>query len=182
MRGDRANDRPRPNRLHDEAVPNTSPFAPDEGRAAEGGENPDGDELEFGPNWALVEELLAHVAGLSAERCRRIAAEWGRTDPRALDLAHEAIEAALADDETSRDQVKRAQARILEWVTQVATPGDQYGWVPPTVAARRSAAPAIADAVAALALADLLEPDHTETLYGPWASVVGRPKMPRFVD
>jgi hypothetical protein len=180
MSGDRSSERPQPNRLHDEAIPNASPFAPDDGPTAED-EASDG-ELEFGPNWVLVEELLAHVEGLSIDRCVRIEASWATTDPDALDRAHAAVEAALADDEASREQVKRAQARILEWVTKVATPADKSGWVGSAVPARRDAAPAIADAVAALALADLLEPDDADTLYRPWASVVGRPKLPHYED
>jgi hypothetical protein len=40
------------------------------------------------------------------------------------------------------------------------------------------ALPPAIDAVTALVLADLLEPEDAEMLYAPWAEVVGEPKLP----
>jgi hypothetical protein len=46
--------------------------------------------------------------------------------------------------------------------------------------AREVAGPAVADAVAALVMADILKPADTEALYAPWADVVGGPTLPTF--
>jgi hypothetical protein len=43
---------------------------------------------------------------------------------------------------------------------------------------RKMAGPALADAAAALVLADLLDRKHAETLYGPWFNVIGGPPLP----
>ena len=47
---------------------------------------------------------------------------------------------------------------------------------------RESAGPVLADAVAALVLADIFEPEDAEILYAPWAEVVGAPALPTFED
>jgi hypothetical protein len=48
--------------------------------------------------------------------------------------------------------------------------------------ARELAGPAIADATAALVLADILEPEEAQILYAPWAAVVGEPALPTYED
>ncbi len=40
------------------------------------------------------------------------------------------------------------------------------------------AGPALADAVAALVLGDLLEPEDAEVLYGAWFNLIGAPPLP----
>ena len=40
------------------------------------------------------------------------------------------------------------------------------------------AGPALADAVAALVLGDVLDRRHAETLYGPWFNLIGAPPLP----
>jgi len=40
------------------------------------------------------------------------------------------------------------------------------------------AGPALADAMAALVLGDLLEPADAETLYAPWYNIMGAPELP----
>jgi hypothetical protein len=40
----------------------------------------------------------------------------------------------------------------------------------------------VADSVAALAMADMLEPEDAETLYASWAEVVGEPALPTYED
>jgi hypothetical protein len=42
---------------------------------------------------------------------------------------------------------------------------------------RKKAGPAVADAIAALVLGDLLLPDDAITLYGPWFNLVGAPEL-----
>jgi hypothetical protein len=48
--------------------------------------------------------------------------------------------------------------------------------------AREVAGPAVADAVAAIAMADMLEPEDAAALYAAWAEVVGEPILPTFED
>ena len=43
---------------------------------------------------------------------------------------------------------------------------------------RKMAGPALADAIAALVLGDLLEPADAETLYAPWYNIMGAPELP----
>jgi hypothetical protein len=45
-------------------------------------------------------------------------------------------------------------------------------------ATRRMAGPALADAVAALVVGDLLAPEEAEALYAPWFNLVGAPPLP----
>jgi hypothetical protein len=40
------------------------------------------------------------------------------------------------------------------------------------------AGPALADAIAALVLGDLLKRRHAEVLYGPWFNLIGAPALP----
>jgi hypothetical protein len=48
--------------------------------------------------------------------------------------------------------------------------------------AREVAGPAVADAVAAIAMADMLEPEDAAALYAAWAEVIGEPVLPTFED
>jgi hypothetical protein len=43
---------------------------------------------------------------------------------------------------------------------------------------RQMAGPALADAVAALVVGDLLAPEDAESLYAPWFNLVGAPPLP----
>jgi hypothetical protein len=44
------------------------------------------------------------------------------------------------------------------------------------------AGPALADAIAALVLGDLLKRSHAELLYGPWFNLIGAPPLPEADD
>jgi hypothetical protein len=47
---------------------------------------------------------------------------------------------------------------------------------------RQDFVPPLVDCVAALVLADILEPEDAESLYEPWAAAVGEPKLPTYED
>ena len=47
---------------------------------------------------------------------------------------------------------------------------------------RETAGPVVADAVAALVMADMLEPEDAEALYAAWFDVVGAPELPAYED
>jgi hypothetical protein len=50
------------------------------------------------------------------------------------------------------------------------------------IAARVAALPPVIDAVSALVLADLLEPEDAEALYAAWDATVGGPKLPEYEE
>ena len=127
-------------------------------------------ERDFGPNGDLIAELLARLKDLLPDQARSLATEWGSADRDALAQAHAALEGALDADPDSRDELKRAQARVTEWA------GDEG------VQLREEAAPAVVDAVAALALVDALSEADAATLYAPWAVAVGTPELPALED
>jgi hypothetical protein len=147
------------------------------------------DEEEYGPNAETVIAFLARLDELTTTEAERLALAWEASDKDALQLAHEALEEALADDRDSRRQVKRAQDRIVDWVqgnsgiSRASRPVvSQTGTSKAAGRLRQSVAPTLADAVAALATADMLEPEDAETLYAPWAKVLGEPPLPKFED
>jgi hypothetical protein len=127
-------------------------------------------EEDFGPNAALIVELLAQLQHLSPEQLRKLSSAWGSADQDALAQAHAALEGAFEADPDSRDEVERAQAGVAEWA------GER------DVTLRGNAAPAAADAVAALAMVDALSDADADTLYAPWADAVGTPELPSLED
>ena len=127
-------------------------------------------ERDFGPNATLILELLAQLENLSPDQARRLSSAWGSADPDALVRAHAALEGAMEADPDSRDEVERVQAAVAEWAGET------------DVQLREQAAPAVADAVAALAMVDALSDTDAATLYAPWAYAVGTPELPSLED
>ena len=122
----------------------------------------------FGPNTALVEDLLGRLRGLSQEGLNSIEKVWAAADRKALKDAHNDLDKAVKEDRDWRDQVRLAQDQIVEWASLRPS--------------RQPVVPALADCVAALVMADVLEPENAETLYKPWAEVVAAPALPTFED
>jgi hypothetical protein len=135
----------------------------DEGDAEAGAE--DG---RYGPNSALVEDLLGRLRGLSQESLNSIEKAWAAADRGALKDAHKDLDKAVKEDRDWRDQVRLAQDQIVEWASLRPS--------------RQPVVPPLADCVAALVMADVLDPENAETLYKPWADVVGAPALPTFED
>ena len=150
----------------DEAEQHGAPLAEE---AADAAEQTDA-ERDFGPNGDLIAELLARLEDLSPDQARSLATAVGSADPDALAQAHAAVEGALEADPDSRDELKRAQERVAEW----AAGGD--------VRLRGDAAPAVVDAVTALAMVDAVSEADAATLYAPWAVAVGAPELPALED
>jgi hypothetical protein len=148
----------------DEAEPDDE--APDEVGSTAAEAAPD----DFGPNSELISELLAELEALSPEQLRSLSGAWVAADRAGLAQAREALEGALEADPDSREELSRAQARVAEWA------GDASARL------RKVAAPAVEDAVAALAMVDALSEADATALYGPWASSVGVPELPAVED
>jgi hypothetical protein len=119
-------------------------------------------ELDFGPNGELIAELLAQLQSLSGA--------WVSADRAAVAQARAALEGALEADPDSREELKLAQSQVDGWA------GEK------DVRLRKVAAPAVEDAVAALAMVDALSEADAATLYAPWAYTVGTPELPSLED
>jgi hypothetical protein len=127
-------------------------------------------ELDFGPNGELIAELLARLQDLSAAQLQSLSGAWVSADRAAVSQSRAALEGALEADPDSRDELERAQSQVGAWA------GEK------DVRLRKVAAPAVEDAVAALAMVDALSEADAATLYAPWASTVGAPELPSIED
>ena len=139
------------------------------GAGVAGGDAPDSEGGgEFGPNTPLLMDMFERLRGLTIDDLVKIERVWKATDREDRKAAHRAVEEAVREDHAWRDQVKAAQEQVVKWAS--AREGRQE-FVPPLV-----------DCVAALVLADILEPEDAHTLYEPWAAAVGEPKLPTYED
>jgi hypothetical protein len=164
----------------EEEIPADVPVSDDE---LEGGAEVETDaNRDFGPNGELIAELLARLDGLSPDQVRSISSSWGAADKDDLARAHNALEGAIDADPDSRDEIKRAQAVVVEWAGPRPIEGDWPLLGDPTVRPREQAAPAVTDAIAALAMVDALSERDAAALYAPWAAVVGEPELPVFEE
>jgi hypothetical protein len=147
----------------------------DEGDEGDGGET----EGEFGPNSDSVADFLNRLWLLSPDQVTRLVSGWREAPQEQLEQAHEALHELVEEDPEWRDQVRRAQEKISPWLNggrlqETASFMGQTG----QSATRQMAGPALADAVAALVVGDLLEPEDADALYAPWFNLVGAPPLP----
>jgi hypothetical protein len=139
---------------------------------------------EFGPNTELVRLFLARLGEMTPAQLAELTASWNGQSREDLRQAHRAMQELAKEDETWRQQVKAAQDEITTWAngphtTRVLRPRSALAG---DVEARLAALPPALDAVSALVLADLLEPEDAEVLYAAWEGTVGEPKLPEFED
>jgi hypothetical protein len=150
---------------------------------AKDSDEPEGDEEvgEFGPNTGLVVEFLTKLGSLETPEIADIVASWREQSKDGLRTAHRNLQALADEDHAWREQLRRAQEEVFGWMA--ADESRFYGLSSVSkddLRAREVAGPAIADAVAAMAMADMLEPEVAEALYAPWSEVVGEPALPTF--
>jgi hypothetical protein len=143
----------------------------------------DEEEGEFGPNSDSVTDFLNRLWLLAPEQVGRLVSGWQNVDRKDLKAAHEGLRAVADEDPEWRDQVRRAQEELSAWLNAGRvqdTPGflGQAG----QGESRKMAGPALADAIAALVLGDLLKRSHAELLYGPWFNLIGAPPLPEADD
>jgi len=136
-------------------------------------------ESKFGPNADAITDFLNRLWLLTPEQVGRLVGGWQNVDRDDLRAAHESLQAAADEDPDWRDQVRHAQEQLSPWLNS--------GRIQETAGflgaagqgeSRKMAGPALADAVAALVLGDVLERRHAETLYGPWFNLIGAPPLP----
>jgi hypothetical protein len=134
---------------------------------------------EFGPNGTLVDELLSRLWMLTPEQVGRMIGGWQNIDRGELKAAHDAVKEIAEDDSEIRKQLVAAQSKITPWVNG-ARSSEQNVFLGAAGQrdSRGMAGPALADAVSALVVGDLLDPFDAETLYSAWFSVVGAPSLP----
>ena len=136
-------------------------------------------EGEFGPNTDSVADFLNRLWLLSPEQVSRLVSGWQEAPQEELEAAHEALHFLVEEDPDWHDQVRRAQEKISPWLNggrlqETASFMGQTG----QGATRQMAGPALADAMAALVVGDLLTREEAEALYGPWFNLVGAPPLP----
>ena len=137
------------------------------------------DEGKFGPNSDDITDFLNRLWLLAPEQVGRLVSGWQNSDRDDLKRAHEALQ-ALADEEAEyRDQVRKAQEELTPWLN-AGRIEQTSGFLGQTGQgeSRKMAGPALADAIAALALGDLLELRDAAALYGPWFNLIGAPPLP----
>jgi hypothetical protein len=163
---------------------------PLEAASLDGGDDLDDDEMvnaEYGPNSDAVTDFLNRLWLLSPEQVSRLVSGWQGVDRDSLAAAHDALRSLVepadaaeeADEHELRDQIKHAQDQLIPWlnggrIEDTAGFLGQSGRGEP----RRMAGPALADAIAALVIGDLLERPDAEALYGPWFNLIGAPPLP----
>jgi hypothetical protein len=154
--------------------------APDEAEEeAEAGEDEEDLEGEFGPNSDAVADFLNRLWLLTPEQVGRLVSGWQNAPREELKAAHDSLKALVDEDPEWRDQVRRAQEKLTPWLN-AGRIQETSGFLGQTGQgeSRKMAGPALADAVAALAVGDLLEPLDAETLYAPWFNLIGAPPLP----
>jgi len=138
---------------------------------------------EFGPNTPLVVEFLEKLANLDATEIPEVIAVWRDQPKEELKSAHRNLQTLADEDENWREQLRLAQEEIFAWMDYQPTKYHDHSLATRDKArSREVAGPAVADAVAALVMADILEREDAETLYAPWADVVGEPALPAFEE
>jgi len=138
---------------------------------------------EFGPNTPLVVEFLMKLGSLETPEVADIVASWRERPKDGLRTAHRNLQALADEDHAWREQLRRAQEEVFGWMA--ADESRFYGLASVSkedLRAREVAGPAVADAVAAIAMADMLEPEDAAALYAAWAEVIGEPVLPTFED
>lgn len=151
---------------------------------AKGAGEPEEEEVgEFGPNTPLVLEFFDKLANLEVLQIAEVVAVWRDQPKEELKTAHFNLQALADEDATWREQLRLAQEEVFAWMDHQPTAYHDHSIVPRDKArGREVAGPAMADAVAALVMADILEPEDAEVLYAPWAEVIGEPALPEFEE
>jgi hypothetical protein len=141
------------------------------------------EDAAFGPNSDAVGDFLNRLWLLTPEQVGRLVGAWQNVSKEQLRIAHESLADIVDDDPEFRDQVRAAQDKLGPWLnaTRVSETAGFLGQAGQGES-RKMAGPALADAIAALVLGDLLDPSDAETLYAPWFNLIGAPPLPEPAD
>jgi hypothetical protein len=136
-------------------------------------------EGEFGPNTDTVTDFLNRLWLITPEQVNRLVSTWQNTDRQVLKAAHEEVRKIVDEDSEWRAQVRHAQDKLAPWLN-AGRIEETAGFLGKTGQgeSRKMAGPALADAMAALVVGDLLERSVAEALYGAWFNLIGAPPLP----
>jgi hypothetical protein len=136
-------------------------------------------EGEFGPNTDAVTDFLNRLWLITPEQVNRLVSSWQNTDRQVLKAAHEEVRKIVDEDPEWRAQVRHAQDKLAPWLN-AGRIEETAGFLGQTGQgeSRKMAGPALADAMAALVIGDLLERLVAEALYGAWFNLIGAPPLP----
>jgi hypothetical protein len=163
----------------DAAAVTDAAAAPD----AEAGDDETENDGPFGPNTELVIQFLEKLAALDGVQILELVARWRQQPKEELKVAHRALQDLADEDHAWREQLRLAQEEIFAWMESRTTKFlEHFVTTKESARVRESAGPVVADAVAALTMADVLEAEDAAILYAPWADVVGEPELPTFED
>lgn len=166
------------------ATPDAPPTQGAEEAEGDESEQPDGEEDgPFGPNTDQVIAFLHKLTELEGVQVLALVSRWREQPKDELKVAHRALQALADEDHTWREQLRLAQEEIFAWMESRETSYlEHFATTKEDARVRESAGPVIADAVAALAMADVLEAEDAEVLYAPWADLIGEPALPTYED
>jgi hypothetical protein len=160
-----------------------SPDAEAKGKSDDQPEDAAENEGPFGPNTELVIQFLDKLVGLDGAQIVELVSGWRDQPKDELRVAHRALQALADEDHTWREQLRLAQEEVFAWMESRTTKYlEHFATTKEDARARESAGPVVADAVAALVMADVLEDEDAEILYAPWAELIGEPGLPTYED
>ena len=160
-----------------------SPDAEAKGKSDDQPEEAAENEGPFGPNTELVIQFLDKLVGLDGAQIVELVSGWRDQPKDELRVAHRALQALADEDHTWREQLRLAQEEVFAWMESRTTKYlEHFATTKEDARARESAGPVVADAVAALVMADVLEDEDAEILYAPWAELIGEPGLPTYED
>jgi hypothetical protein len=156
---------------------------PDDAEEGEIDEELEAEDAAFGPNSDAVGDFLNRLWLLTPEQVGRLVGAWQNVSKEQLRIAHDALAEVVDDDPEYREQVKAAQDKLGPWLnaTRLSETAGFLGQAGQGES-RKMAGPALADAIAALVLGDLLDPSDAEVLYAPWFNLIGAPPLPEPAD
>jgi hypothetical protein len=137
--------------------PPAGPALPDEG---------------FGPNKGLVRLFLAALDELAEDDFKAVTAAFRRQSRDDLDIAHEAVRDIVAADQVWHDRVKAAQTWVDGSMRSEMMMGSRRVSDRLPLAKAEALPPAV-DAVTALVLGSMLDPEDGAILLAPWSVVAG---------
>jgi hypothetical protein len=137
---------------------------------------------EFGPNTELVEEFFVRLGRITTAEVSALVASWRAQPKEALRIAHRNLQELADEDSGWKDQLHRAQDEVLAWIGGQSTRAESVSVPVAPAGPREVVGPVIADAVAALVMADMLEAADAEALYVPWAEVIKEPALPEYEE
>ena len=130
---------------------------------------------EFGPNQGEVDALLERLETVEQNQALLLAG-LSEADPALHAARQSMLEAARRGGREA--QLDRAQKEVTRWVNTWFTGGfpiSGYGRDISPAEAAVKAAPVVLDAVGALVVRDLLQPEDFETLIGRWRELEAPP-------